>query len=266
MANGEDKPKKDRPPYFRYAFHNVYNYAVLGGVATAALLTQNWWLAVLGAGMETLWMVFSPDSKLLRKLWFDKVHDAEIQAAFKAERDRMLAGLPEHDKERITALETARLEILRLCNENQAFTAELLREELAKMDQLVTSFIDLSIASNKHEQYLQSVDTDDLEAQIRRHQKIAERAEDDDERKRLAEKNLAVLEKRQETLAEIRRFVARARGQLDLIENTFRLLSDQIVTMRSPRELGGQLDELLDGVESVRSTARETAMLLQAAT
>ena len=58
--------------------------------------------------------------------------------------------------------------------------------------------------------------------------------------------------------------ISQARGQLELIENTFRLLADQIVTMRSPTELSGQLDELLDGVEAVRQTTRETDRLLQA--
>ena len=36
---------------------------------------------------------------------------------------------------------------------------------------------------------------------------------------------------------------------------TQRLISDQIVTMQSPAELSGQLDDLLDGVESIRQTA-----------
>jgi hypothetical protein len=34
--------------------------------------------------------------------------------------------------------------------------------------------------------------------------------------------------------------------------------------MRSPKELGGQLDELMDGVEAVRSAARETEAIMQA--
>ena len=49
---------------------------------------------------------------------------------------------------------------------------------------------------------------------------------------------------------------------MQLIEDTFELLSDQIVTMRSPRELDGQLDELTDGVEAVRTAARATEALL----
>jgi len=47
-----------------------------------------------------------------------------------------------------------------------------------------------------------------------------------------------------------------------LIENSFQLIADQIVTMQSPQELSGQLDELLDGVESIRQTAVETDRIL----
>jgi hypothetical protein len=52
------------------------------------------------------------------------------------------------------------------------------------------------------------------------------------------------------------------RGQLDLIENSFQLIADQIVTMNSPGQLSGQLDELLDGVESIKQTAVDTERLL----
>ena len=64
----------------------------------------------------------------------------------------------------------------------------------------------------------------------------------------IAKKNLAIIMKRFEKVQEIRRYLDVARGELDLIENSFRLLADQIVTMQSPHELSGQLDELLDGV------------------
>jgi hypothetical protein len=40
------------------------------------------------------------------------------------------------------------------------------------------------------------------------------------------------------------------------------LIGDQIVTMQSPQELTGQLDELLDGVESIKQTAADTERML----
>jgi len=40
------------------------------------------------------------------------------------------------------------------------------------------------------------------------------------------------------------------------------MLVEQIVTMQSPRELSGQLDELLDGVEAIRETTRDTEKII----
>src|SRR3954447_7426442 len=97
-----DKP--DKPPYSRYAFKNPYNLALLGGFASAAVLTGNWWLGLAGAGFEALWMLFAPDSKLLRKAWFDKVWSAEVDARKKAELDAKFKTLPESEAMRCLAL------------------------------------------------------------------------------------------------------------------------------------------------------------------
>jgi hypothetical protein len=78
----------------------------------------------------------------------------------------------------------------------------------------------------------------------------------------VARKNLAIVLKRIDKLQEIKRYMAVARGQLDLIDNSFQLIADQIVTMQSPQQLSGQLDELLDGVESIRQTAVDTERIL----
>jgi hypothetical protein len=250
-------------PYHRYAFHNIYNYTLLGGVAAAAALTGNWWLAVVGGGLETLWMVFGPDSKILQKKVFDKTHEEHLKQKQHEDLHKMLGHLAIEDARRYEKLETRSQDILRLCSQNQSFTSDLLREELTKLDKLKASFLELLTACSRYEEYLSKVDLDALDDEIRRHNRTLEASTDED-RKGLAKKNLEVLEKRRERLAEIKRFVVRAHGQMDLIENTFELLGDQIVTMSSPRELGGQLDELIDGVEAVRSTAREAAAFIEA--
>jgi hypothetical protein len=251
-------------PYRAYAFHNIYNYTMLAGVGAAALLTQNWLLGVLGAGAEVLWMVFAPDSAVLQRLWFDKVHDAKLREQAEKERAEILNQLPPHERERVIALEQRRASILALCAQNQQFTAELLRSELEKVDQLTGSFLELTALTNRQRSYLHTVDFDQLDREIRRYEAQGEAAESADMRV-LAQKNLSILLKRKEKLQEINQVVIKAMAQMELIENTFQLLADQIVTMRSPRELGGQLDELIDGVEAVKSTARETQSLMEAA-
>jgi hypothetical protein len=253
-----------KPPYAKYAFNNLFNYSAMVGFFSAAMLTGDWWLAVAGAGVEAVWMLFAPDSRLLRRAWFDRRHAEQLAAQRKQELDAIVDKLPEPEATRCRALRIKQAQINQLVKSNPAFTVELLRGELGKLDELVSSFIELSVTCARYRDYLKAIDLDEMERDMRRYQQLAERASDPEARG-LAQKNLQVLEKRKAKYAEIRSYLSSAWGQLDLIENTFELLADQVVTMRSPTELSGQLDELMDGVEAVRQTTRETDRLLQAA-
>lgn len=262
MAAGDDKKKQ--PPYSRYAFLNAYNLSLLGAAGTVSILTGNWLVGVAAVGAEAIWMLFAPDSKLLRKAWFDKQHKAERAALEKKRLDDAVASLgPGRDQERCVALREKKAEIDRLGAENKAFTVELLSGELAKLDALVAAFVDMCVTCARYTEYLGTANLDELERDLRRYANIVDSSPGDDPRREVALKNLDVLQRRKAKIAEIRQYIGTARGQLDLIENSFRLLADQIMTMRSPQELSGQLDDLLDGVEAVRQTTRETDKLLQ---
>jgi hypothetical protein len=120
----------------------------------------------------------------------------------------------------------------------------------------------MAVTCGRYEQYLESVDLSELEKDRQRWERVALKGAKGDEATNIARKNLSVIMKRLEKMKEIRRYLLVARGQLDLIENSFQLIADQIVTMQSPQELTGQLDELLDGVESIKQTAAETERML----
>jgi hypothetical protein len=280
MSGEDDRQGSGLVPYFRYAVHNPYNYALLTGVGAASLLTGNGFLALAGAGLEALWMAWAPGSKILRRLWFDRAHAAALAEAAAKERARKLAGLPDEDKVRVVELERLRDQIRLLAHDNRALTTELLRDELTKVEALGASFTELLLSARRYRNYLASVDLGGLEAELREQerrlsaskeggggrpgQKAGEKPSGADELDGLARKNLAILQKRREKLTEMKEYVSRAEAQMQLVENTFRLLADQILTMRSPAELSGQLDDLIDGVEAVRSTAREAEGLMEA--
>jgi hypothetical protein len=262
---GDEDDKGKRVPYARYAFANPYNLSLLAGAATVAVATQNWFLGVVTLGAEALWMLFAPGSRLLRKTVWDKKHAAVLTEQESQRLTAIVRSLPADEAVRCVALRSKKEQIDKMCNENPAFTAELLRGELAKLDELVHSFIEMSSACVRYLEYLRTIDLDGIEKDIRRYSHLVDNAPDDDkERRSLAMKNLGVLQARKAKVAEIRKYLVTVRGQQDLIENTFQLLADQILTMRSPQELSGQLDELMDGVEAVRQTARDTEKILQA--
>ena len=157
-----------------------------------------------------------------------------------------------------TALVARQEQIRRLAAQNPSFTGDLLRTELMKTDRLVDAFIEMAVTCARYE--LTS------NRSTRRAGKGPTRWDGNREgaarpatpKPTIAKKNLAIVLKRLDKMQEIQRYLSVARGQLDLIENSFQFIADQIVTMQSPQELSGQLDELLDGVEAIRQTAHDT--------
>ncbi len=251
----------DKPPYFRFAFANPYNLALVGGSLAAAALTFNPFIALVGLGLEAVWLVNHDNSLLCRLVWdprFERMkRDARLQ-----ERLARLQLLGAADRGRVDDLVARQADIQRLAAQNPSLTGDLLRNELKKTEKLVEAFVDMAVTSARYDAYLQSVDLGGLDedrARLERDIKLGKAGETAVD---LARKNLAIILKRQEKMKEIQRYLEVARGQLDLIENSFQLIADQIVTMQSPQELSGQLNELLDGVESIRQTAVETDAIL----
>lgn len=248
--------------YLKAAFANPYNLSLLAGGLAASALTLNPLLAVITVGLEILWVVNAPGSKKLREWLWDPTFDQEQEAQEAAARAERLKNLDESDRERVISLLARQREINALAAQNPSFTGELLRTELTKTDRLVEAFIEMATTCSRYDAYLDSINLSDLEKDRRRWEAIARDEDKRDSETEIARKNLAVIMKRFDKMKEIHHYLTVARGQLDLIENSFQLISDQIVTMQSPQELTGQLDELLDGVESIKQTAADTERIL----
>jgi len=257
----EDK-LPDSPPYFKFAVANPYNLSLLvGGLAAAAVLASPI-LAVVAAGAEALWLLHGPDSRFLRKIVWDPKFARMVEEARNRERANKIASLDREETSRVQRLIAKNYEISKLAGSNPTFTGELLRSELAKASALLDSFIDMAVTCHRYEDYLDHLDVKHLERDREMYTTRTNQGAAGDPQTEIAKKNLAVIIKRIDKLREIKNYTTVARGELDLIENTFQLIADQIVTMQSPQELSGQLDELLSGVESVRETAIDTEALM----
>lgn len=252
----------EKRPYLKMAFANPYNLSLFMGALAAAAATANPILAAVAIGAEALWLLHGPESKTMRRLLWDPRFEKVRLAIEAREREERMQSLASEDRERVLGLVAKQEDIHRLASQNPSFTGDLLRTELVKTRRLVDSFLEMAITCTRYEAYLATVDLDDLERDREkwRARSAAERASEQE--RDIAQKNFAVIMKRIEKLRELRDYLRVARGQLDLIENSFRLIADQIVMMQSPAELTGQLDDLLDGVESIRQTAIDTEKIL----
>jgi hypothetical protein len=252
----------EKRPYLKLAFANPYNLSLLLGGLAASVLTLNPIPALLALGGEALWLLHAPDSGTFRRLLWDPRLEKVRLAVEQQERAERMKDLSENEHDRVEQLVSRQQEINHLASTNPSFTGELLRTELAKMHRLIESFLELTLTCSRYERYLASVDANSLDRDRQRWQERSDSPRTPDAEREIAKKNLAVLLKRIEKLREIRNYLGVASAQLDLIENSFQLISDQIVTMESPTQLSGQLDDLLDGVDSVKQTAIDTEKIL----
>ena len=252
----------EKRPYLKMAFSNPYNLSLLGGALAASVITLNPIPALVALGAEGLWLLHAPDSKTLRRLLWDPRFE-KIRLSLEAEeRSRRMKDLTDEERARVERLAEHQHAINKLASENPSFTGDLLRTELVKTHKLVNSFLDMAITVGRYQRYLDSVDFATLERERERWRVRSTSEKFPQAERDIARKNLAVIEKRLEKLREIRSYLGVAKSQLDLIENSFQLITDQIVTMQSPAELSGQLDDLLDGVDSIQQTALDTEKIL----
>jgi hypothetical protein len=255
----------EKPSYFKYAFANPYNLTLFGGALVASVLTLNPLIAIAALSVEGLWLLHGSQSRFMQRLLWDPLYEKEKLEFEQRKRLAQVEKLGQGGQQRVFNLVEKEKQIQQLAMQNPSFTGDLLRSEITKTHNLVNAFIDLAVTCARYENYLSSVDVGQLENTQRHWENIVKNADSKTDAVELdiAKKNLAIINKRIERVGEIRRYLKIAYGQTNLIENSFQLLADQIVTMQSPNELSGQLDELLDGVESIKETAKETEQILR---
>jgi len=226
----------------------------VGGVLLGAL-TGHTWIAILTCAAEAMWMIFAPDSKILRALWFDRAFDRARKLDDADRREAKIGQLVPSDSARVGQLCGQKQVIVRLAQDNPSLTVELLAPELAKLDALLDDFIELGVTAARSEQHATTFDFGAMRRSWHMYEQQLHAHRLGDPRRDVAEKNLEVLKQRRRRYDDLVRAIQVARGQMELIEQTFRLLGDEIMTMASPHELGGRIEELRLAVDAVRETA-----------
>ena len=258
---GEDEKKRRRvdeePPYLRYAFLNPYNLSLLAGASATAAASGHWGIAVFAAASEALWMLFAPDSKVLRGLWFDRRWEQEKKDELEAQQNAKFQRLSPQDQARAAALSDQRRRIYQLAAENPSLTVEMMKDELVKLDALLEDFLELALVCARSENQLRGFDLAALDRSWHFYEEQVRRYPERDQRREVAEKNLDVLRQRKNRMEAMQKNLQTARGHMDLMENSFRLLGDEIVTMANPSEVAVRLDDLRIGVQAIRESSQE---------
>lgn len=241
------------------AVKHPLNLLLLAAAGASAALTGSWIPLAVGAGAELLWLTVGSRMGGQRDFVEFKQRAAQLAARTRGQQAK-LSQLGAKDRERFLTLDGVRSDIRRLVAESDRLEQDMLEPELAKVDGLVESFLDLASRSAVYESFVDGSDLNTLEEEARRQEAIVDRTEDPDD-KLLAAQNLQLMQARLQRAVEVRQLLKRSRGQLNLVANTLELLRDQIATLQSPAALSEQLDELVRSVEAIEASAKETRAL-----
>lgn len=139
-----------------------------------------------------------------------------------------------------------------------------LTEEPAQVRELETTweaFVDLLDEYRRRKNHLRTTNRQAVENQLRQAERTLQYA--DDATRPLHEKNVEILRRRLQTFDDIERSVKRVEAQLQMIENFFGLVNDQVVTMPTPEHiLALDFDSLLSSIETTKEILQQTAPIM----
>lgn len=133
--------------------------------------------------------------------------------------------------------------------------------QLHELEMAWEAFIDLLDEYRRRKMHLRSINPQAVENQLRQAERTCSSA--DDVTRPLHEKNVQILRRRLDTFNDIERSVKRVEAQLQMIENFFGLVNDQVVTMPGPEYMSSlDFDTLISSIESTREMLQHTAPIM----
>ena len=237
------------PSSLSLALRHPLNALLLGVVGLSAFFTGSFWPLLVGAVAEGAWLVMGPnlDETQRQRRWLAR--EANERATLLDEQV-LLRRISEADRRRFLELDVVRKEIHGLVEGHDSLTLDMMSQELHKVDRLLTAYLRVAGAANAQASALSDTDVVALEAE-----RVALPSDDKQGRE--------VIGARLAQAAALETSVEEARAELGRVEQSLRLIRDQIATMRRPEELAEKLDDLVQTVEVVAATGRETELIGQ---
>jgi hypothetical protein len=239
---------------------NQYNYIFLGGAGLFALAMGSWLPALVGMGAEILWVVLGADSGPFRR-WVAIQESKEEKQRILAEVAQLARTLDRDYVERFDALRSMADEIQALARENQGLETSLLQSEMAKLGQLLHSFLKMAANHQRLARYLAQNPVSDVERDISRGQRALKQEEDP--RVQASLKQAMVLaQKRLKQHQQVEGAWKSLSVQMDTLEKAFDYLKSHIIGIGTGAELAEELDNLVSGVSTVAELEASTSELM----
>ena len=247
------KPKRS---LLSRAFHNQYNYILLGAAGLFSVVSFMWLPLALGLGVEALWLTIGADSGPFRR-WVAIQENLEDKQRIAARADEALKSLEPAYMQRFRELEQCSERVQELAKENPSFETQLIEGEMGKLGKLLHSFLEMALTHQRLGHYLD----DNHENDMRRDIEATERAmknEQDPEVLAGLRQSMALAQKRLKQHQSIDASYRLLGVKMDTLDKSFRYLESHVVAISEKEQLSQEIDELILGVDAVSEISDET--------
>jgi hypothetical protein len=253
------------PSYLKSALKEPFNLGALAlaaaataAAATAGFMADAAFVAVGAVVSEAAYLAVVPASNFYRRL-VDRRARQRLAAERQRQRQELIKTFDPREREAVNYLSWMKGQI---ASNFRKFAR--LNEDPPQVLELETAweaFVDLLDEYRRRKMHLRSINRQAVENQLRQAERSMALA--DDATRPLHEKNVTILRRRLGTFDDIERSVKRVEAQLQMIENFFGLVNDQVVTMPGPEYFASlDFDTLISSIETTREMLQHTAPIL----
>lgn len=236
--------------YVKEAFFNQYNLitlAGLGALTLMSLVTMPPLTPLLGSllvGWEVSWLGIAPSSERFRRATRARKNAAALEAQDKKRTSAVDALPPELRGPYEAAAKVAREIRAAAETAKDDGEGELLEETLAKLDHLLEQYAQMLLGAQRLGTLLRSPEAGTLDRRVTALEAEVKGMEPGRLRD-AKEKNLAVLQQRAERFRRSREEKEWLDVSLETLENTLKLVRDQVVAATSASGIASSLDTVL---------------------
>lgn len=233
--------------YLKAAAFNQYNLIGSGGLLTFAVMSGSLLILMpiwMGLEMVLLWTLSTNPG-------FQRRVDADFESAAQLRSEKVLTELPASYTKRYMALKDTFTEVRKSARSaaSQNDMISIWQPEIDKLGYVLSSFLRLS-------QYLASLDAmlartnkntlrSDLNNVARKMQNCSENL------RYQYQRYVDILQQRLEKTEKAFEIAEAIRVQLNIIEEQFKLIQQQVYLVKNPQELTDQLDFLVSGINDL---------------
>ncbi len=240
---------------------NVTGIVLAGLAATGSAFISSLDASLILAGTllaEAAYLAVVPASTIYRRL-VDQRARKQLEAARCKQRDALIRTFDPREREAVEYLSWMKEQI----SSNFKKFARLQEEpmQIRELQLAWEAFVDLLDEYRRRKNHLRSINRQAVENQLRSAERSLTYA--DETTRSMHEKNVEILRRRLNTFDDIERSVKRVEAQLQMIENFFGLVNDQVVTMPTPEHISTlDFDSLLSSIEMTRDLLQQTAPIM----